>query len=77
MNTALIDRHCQRETCAPDSGSINALARINYQRQYHPDLEAGSRRAIVHCNLHSLNGRSDYDIICAAGIDTLAAPEPG
>lgn len=111
MSTALIDKHCQRETSRLESGDIealieqihadwssseggqaiqrsfrfknyyqtiafvNALAWVAHQQDHHPDLEVGYKQCIVHYSTHSVGGLSENDFICAARIDTLAAPD--
>ena len=54
---------------------VNALAWIAHQQDHHPDLEVGYNRCIAHYSTHSVGGLSENDFICAAKIDTLAAPD--
>ena len=111
-STALIDKHCQRETGRLSDGDIeallaqihedwsvsadgraiersfsfsnyyqtiafvNALAWVAHQQDHHPDLDVGYKQCIVHYSTHSVGGLSENDFICAARIDTLAAPKP-
>ena len=111
MSTALIDKHCQRETSRLGSGNIealieqihedwsvgedgqeiqrsfrfnnyyqtiafvNALAWVAHQQDHHPELEVGYKHCIVHYSTHSVGGLSENDFICAARLDTLAAPD--
>ncbi len=111
MGTALIDKHCQRETGRLGSGDIeslieqihadwsvsedgqaiqrnfgfknyyqtiafvNALAWVAHQQDHHPELAVGYKHCNVHYSTHSVGGLSENDFICAARIDTLAAPD--
>ncbi len=111
MGTALIDKHCQRETGRLGSGDIeslieqihadwsvsedgqaiqrnfgfknyyqtiafvNALAWVAHQQDHHPELAVGYKHCNVHYSTHSVGGLSENDFICAARIDSLAAPD--
>ena len=55
---------------------VNALACVAHQQDHHPDLEVGYKHCNVHYSTHSVGGLSENDFICAARIDSLAAPEP-
>lgn len=55
---------------------VNALAWVAHQQDHHPDLEVGYKHCSVHYSTHSVGGLSENDFICAARIDSLAAPEP-
>jgi len=55
---------------------VNALAWVAHQQDHHPDLEVGYKHCNVRYSTHSVGGLSENDFICAARIDSLAAPEP-